>query len=301
MTRRPGGIICPLATPLDPDERLDRPGLLRLLDLVLPHIDGVFLLGSSGEFPLLRDEVADEVVEVAIAHIDGRLPVYVGVGDTSTARALDRLPRAAQSGADYAVVLSGFYHSVPDQPALETHFLRIAESSGLPVILYNIPQNTGNPLSPSTVASLAEHPNIAGIKDSSGDMISFLGFLGARSSTFSVMQGREHLAAASMWLGADGVISALANLTPDLLKRLATAVDRGHREEAIELQREVEEVARVFDQGHWLSALKLSLGTLGIGSGRVVAPQPALTEIQSRAALEVLMRAGLIPESEHGS
>ncbi len=300
MTTRPGGIVCPLATPLDHDERLDRAGLVQLIDRVLPYVDGIFLLGSSSEYPLLRDEVAAEVVEVAIDHIAGVVPVYIGVGDTSTARAVDRLPKAAESGANYAVALSGFYHSVPVQSALERHFLQIAESSRLPVILYNIPQNTANALTPQTVVSLAEHPNIVGIKDSSGDMISFSGFLGAQSPSFSVMQGREHLAAASMWLGADGVISALGNLTPNLLQRLAMAVRQGERVAALELQREVETVAQVFAQGHWLSALKVSLGVLGIGSGQIVSPQPALTDDQYSAVLGILKKVGLLSEAGHG-
>lgn len=299
MSKRPSGIVCPLATPLNRNEELDRRGLQRLVDRILPHVDGVFLLGSSSEFPLLRDTVSQEVVDVAIEHINRSVPVYVGVGATSTSRALQNLPRAVDAGADFAVALTGFYHAVPDQRAIKKHFLCIAEASELPVILYNIPQNTANPLRPSTVTSLAEHPNIVGIKDSSGDMIAFSAFLRSRSRTFSVMQGREQLAAASLWLGSDGIISALGNVAPDLLKRLLVAVQQSDREVALELQRQVDAVAEIFTHGHWLSALKASLEALGIGSGTPIGPQPTCTNDQKEAIRRILREVGVMPEQGH--
>lgn len=292
-TPRPVGIVAPLATPLDLDERLDRVTLAQHLEWVLPLLDGVFVLGTSGEFALLRSEVADAMVDATVAQVAGRLPVYVGVGDTGTTRALGNLRRARDAGATYAVACGPYYYSATSPEALAAHFEAIADASELPVLLYNIPQNTVSALTGPSVARLALHPNIAGIKDSSGDLFQFQRFLDCRSDSFRVLQGREQLAAASLWLGADGIISTLANFAPRLLQQLRTAVDVGDRSAALALQDRITALARVFDQGHWVSALKGALAELGMGGGRPAAPLPACTVDQRIAIRALLDTAGI--------
>ena len=148
------------------------------------------------------------------------------------------------------------------------YFEAIAARASAPVVLYNIPQNTHLTLAPSTVRILAGHPNIVGIKDSAGDWIAFDAFLALRADDFSVMQGREHLAAISLWSGADGVISAMANFAPRLLQALAAAIrDERPRSEILALQATIGELATVFDQGDWLSGLKVTLRVPGLGRG----------------------------------
>ncbi|MBF6613077.1 MAG: dihydrodipicolinate synthase family protein [Chloroflexi bacterium] len=288
-----GGIICPLATPLDDAEDLDVPALHLLLDRLLPDLDGVFALGSSGEFALLRPSTAEHLVDEVIAHVGGRVPVYVGVGDTGTARALANLKRLTRPGVDYIVACSSFYYPISDQDALAGHFLAIAEASSLPVLLYNIPQNTATPLAPATAARLAEHPNIVGMKDSWGDMMLHQEFLALLSSKFAVIQGREQLAAASLWLGGDGIISGLSNFAPELLQQIAVAVREGDRAKALEVQRAATTLAQVFDQGYWLSALKATLAELGIGNGRSAAPLPACTASQRANIRRILQVANI--------
>lgn len=288
------GIICPLATPLDDAEELDVPALHRLLDRLLPDLDGVFALGSSGEFALLKPATAERLVDEVIAHVRGRVPVFVGIGDTGTARTLSNLKRLARTGVDYIVACSSFYYPISDQDALAGHFLSIADASPLPVVLYNIPQNTATPLTPATAARLAEHPNIVGMKDSWGDMMLHQEFLALRSDKFHVIQGREQLAAASLWLGGDGIISGLANIAPALLQQIAAAVRDGDRALAIEAQRAATTLAQVFDQGYWLSALKATLADLGIGKGRTAAPLPECTPAQRANIHRLLLEANMV-------
>jgi dihydrodipicolinate synthase/N-acetylneuraminate lyase len=290
--------VCPIATPLDEDEQLDVTALDGLLERIAPNLDGVFALGSSGEFALLRESVADAVVDRVVERNDGQLPVYVGIGDTGTQRAIANAQRLAREGVDYLVACSSFYYPIHDQQALVRHFLTIAEASPRPLILYNIPQNTATPLDPGAALPLAEHPNIVGIKDSWGDMFIFQEFLALRSSEFAVMQGREQLAAASLWLGADGVISALSNVAPNLLRSLIDAVASNDREAAVHAQRRVTEVATIFEQGYWLSALKAALAELNIGTGRMAAPLPSVTDDQRVVIRQVL--AGARDESSGG-
>ena len=286
--RAPRGIVCPLATPLDDDERVDEAALRGLLDHVLPDIDGVLALGSSAEYALLRPDVAERVLDIVLEHVGGRVPVYVGSGDTGTGRAIDHLRRLARPGVECVVATSSYYYPLADQDALRGHFLALADAAPVPLVLYNIPQNTATNLSPSTVGELAAHPNIVALKDSWGDMFQFQEYMAVTPEAFPILQGREQLAAASLWLGADGVISALANVAPQLLQELVAAVRSGDRSAALLAQGRVSGVARMFDEGYWLSVLKVAIAGLGFGSGAAARPLPRLNAEQVARVLSLL-------------
>lgn len=296
--KKPGGIICPVATPLTDGEGLDVKSFHRLLERILSDLDGVFVLGSTGEFAFLSDQVADRIIEVTLEFVAGRLPVYIGCSDAGTKRAVERLERAKRAGIDFVVATSHYYYSINDQQALVDHFTTIADASPLPVILYNIPQNTGVALKAATTQKLAEHENIIGIKDSWGDMFLFQEFLALRNERFIVMQGREQLSAASLWLGADGIVSALPNIAPRMLQQLVNAIRSGEREEALKVQRAITRLAQVFEQGYWVSGLKAALYELGIGNGSATQPIPRCTPGQFRYIRQLLQEADLLPEKE---
>jgi 4-hydroxy-tetrahydrodipicolinate synthase len=292
----PGGIVCPLVSPLTDDGRLDEPVLRALIDALVPDLDGLFVLGSSGELTWLPDEVAQRVARVAVDQVGGRIPVYVGVGDTGLARTLARADRLAAAGADYLVVAAQFYYHVAEEARVVEHFVAVADRAAAPVVLYNIPQNTHLPLAPSVVGRLAEHPNVVGLKDSAGDWFAFERFLALRSDDFRVLQGREHLAAISLWSGADGVISSMANFAPRLLQDLAASVrDERPRREILALQARVGELAAVFEQGHWLAGLKATLQTLGWNVGEPGAPIPPYDAEQRRIVREIVATPELRP------
>ena len=291
---RPGGIVCPLVTPLTAEGRLDEAVLRGLIDALVPDLDGLFVLGSSGELTWLPDDVAQQVAQVAVEQVGGRIPVYVGVGDTGLDRTLARADRMADVGADYLVVAAPFYYPVASEARMVEYFETVAERAAAPIVLYNIPQNTHLSLAPSTVRSLAGHPNIVGIKDSAGDWIAFDRFLALRTIDFSVMQGREHLAAISLWSGADGVISAMANFAPRLLQALATSIREGRpRTETLALQAAVGSLASVFDQGDWLAGLKSTLRTLGWNVGEPSPPIPPYDAAQRLAVDGILSTPGM--------
>ncbi len=292
--RRPGGIVCPLATPLTADGRLDEAVLRDLIDALVPDLDGLFVLGSSGELTWLPDDVAERVARVAVQHIGGRIPVYVGAGDTGLRRTLDRVARLGDTGADYLVVAAPFYYAVESGARLVDHFATIADGAAAPVVLYNIPQNTHRSLPAADVALLAGHPKVAGIKDSAGDWFAFAEYLRLRSDAFSVLQGRERLAAISLSSGADGLISGMANVAPRLLGALSAAViGERPRAEILELQAQVDELAGIFDQGDWLAGLKCTLGVLGWSVGEPSLPIAPYDEAGRRAVEALLSRPSL--------
>src|SRR5690606_26084216 len=183
---RPSGIVCPIVTPLTNDESLDVAVFRQLIDRLVPDLDGLLVLGSTGEFALLRDEVAQQAVEIGVEQVDGRIPVYAGVGDTGTVRALERTQHAAAAGVDFALLTSPYYYGIPEEEALARHFLTIADASPIPVLIYNIPQNTYVHVTPALAEGLSAHPNIVGMKDSWGDMIQFQKFLALKGDRFSV-------------------------------------------------------------------------------------------------------------------
>ena len=286
---RPGGIVCPVVTPLTADGRLDETVFRALIDAQVPDLDGLFVLGSSGELTWLPDDVAERVARVAVDQVGGRIPVYLGVGDTGLSRTLARADRLAAAHPDYLVVTAPFYYHVADEARVVAHFVAVADRAPAPVLLYNIPQNTHLPLAPSVVARLAEHPNIVGLKDSAGDWFAFERFLALRSDGFSVLQGREHLAAISLWSGADGVISSMANFAPRLLQELAASVgDERPRRDTLALQALVGELAVVFEQGAWLAGLKATLQALGWDVGEPSAPIPSCDAGQRQVVREVV-------------
>ncbi|GAB4473224.1 MAG: 4-hydroxy-tetrahydrodipicolinate synthase [Anaerolineae bacterium] len=291
---RPAGMVCPIATPLTDDEGLDVAAYRRLLDRIVPHLDGVLVLGSTGEFALLEEAVAQRAVEVTVDHVAGRVPIYVGIGDTGTRRVLSKLPFLKEVGADYALVCSHFYYAVASDQALLDHYLTVADASPVPVLIYNITQNTHVNTPPHIMARLAKHPNVVGMKDSWGDMFQFQEFLRLQSDTFSVFQGREQLAASALWLGADGVVSALLNFAPEMLRRLAEQIAAGDHGSARETQLAINQLATLFDQGFWISALKVVLHRLGYGSERVAAPLPACSAVQKHNILRILAEAGIV-------
>jgi 4-hydroxy-tetrahydrodipicolinate synthase len=276
----PGGIICPIATPLDPLERVRTETLRDHVEALLPDVDGIFVTGSSGELPWLSPEAAAQAARTVIDQVAGRVPVYLGVGDTSTERTLARIDDAGSLGASYLVVAPPFYYPVGPAGLLR-HYTTIADRSPLPIVLYNIPQNTGTAIPPDVVRSLAGHGNVAGIKDSAGDAFAFQAYLRVTSAQgFAVLQGREQLMATSYWQGAVGLISALANIAPRLLQRLQDLIrGRGTHAEIVATQEQVSDLAGVFDQGYWLSALKAALGACGFEVGDPARPlEPCTTE-----------------------
>jgi dihydrodipicolinate synthase/N-acetylneuraminate lyase len=287
-------IVCPLPTPLRDGEELDVRGLRRLVERLVPDVDAFFLLGSSGENATLRDRVRLGLVEEATAAIAGRKPVWVGIGEAGTERAIDSARRVAPFGPDALVACGPYYFGAATQADLLAHHRRIADAVTAPVFLYDIPQLTGLALEPATVAALAEHPNVIGIKDSSGDFIRFQASLAAAGPGFLAYVGREDLLAAALWLGGTGVVSALAAVGPHLLRALISAALAGDRDEASRLQAEVSRAARVFFVAHPVASLKMALAAQGLIDPLTAGPMSGYDR-RSRARVRALLEeSGLL-------
>src|SRR6516165_7613657 len=165
------GIVPPVATPMQANEDLDLPRLRWFLDHLIENgVHGVFVLGTNSEFYALDEREKQEVVAAAVAHVNGRVPVFAGTGAESTREALRLTKMAEREGADGVSIITPYF-VIPSQQELFDHYRRIAEQTALPVILYNNPATCGGvKIDVDTTARLAEVPNILAIKDSSGDL-----------------------------------------------------------------------------------------------------------------------------------
>src|SRR5215470_2227498 len=222
------GIIPPVATPMQANEDLDLPRLKWFIDhLIANGVHGIFVLGTNSEFYALDEREKQEVIATAVAHVNKRVPVYAGTG-AETTREVVRLTKVAErEGADGVSVITPYFVS-PTQQEIRDHYRRIAESTSLPVVLYNNPSTCGGvKIDVDTVARLAEIPNIAAIKDSSGDLQNTNEYLRVVPERFSVLQGRDTLIYQSLIFGARGAVPATGNVAPRLLVDIYEAAMRG--------------------------------------------------------------------------
>lgn len=226
------GSICALVTPFADDGGLDEAAFLRFLDM---HLEagtrGVVVAGSTGEAAMLDEDEYLSLLEMAVRHIGGRLPVLAGTGTSGTAKTVRLTRMARDRGVDAALVVTPYYVR-PTQEGLYQHFREVAEFGGLPLLLYNVPGRTGCDLLPETVARLMQCPGIIGIKEAVAAPERMLELLRLRTEDFSVLSGDDDSACASMLAGADGVISVAANVVPGRFAELCDHARAGRREQA---------------------------------------------------------------------
>ena len=220
------GVITALITPLR-DGNVDEAAFVKLLERqIAAGVHGVVPMGTTGESATLHPDEHKRVVELAVATAAGRIRVIAGAGSSATDKAIELAAHAKAVGADGALVVAPYYNR-PSQAGMTAHFRAIADAVQLPIVLYNVPGRTGSDLANETVAALAEHPNVVGIKDATGDM-SRISWMHARiGEGFSYLSGDD-----PSWLGyaahgGHGVISVTSNVAPEAMVALHTAMAAG--------------------------------------------------------------------------
>ncbi|NGM68060.1 dihydrodipicolinate synthase family protein [Natronolimnobius sp. AArcel1] len=223
------GITCPVVTPFNEDESIDDDALRTLVDsLQSAGIDAVFPNGTTGEFASLSPDERRRILEIVVDEVDGELPVVAGAGATSVVETLEYIDEAAEIGADAAVIVPPYFHTANAPAGNQRYFEAVADESALPLLLYNIPACTGQEIAIDTVSAVADHENIIGLKDSSGDLEYFLGAMRATPAEFLHLQGYDSLLAPALRMGADGGVNALSNAVPEAFVELydTTETDR---------------------------------------------------------------------------
>ncbi|MGY4765608.1 dihydrodipicolinate synthase family protein [Kribbella sp. CWNU-51] len=302
------GVVPPLVTPLTPEYDVDTASLARLIQYQLTGgVDGVFVLGTSGEGTFLTDEQRQVVLETAVAEVSGQVPVLAGVIDTSTSRASAHVSAALKAGVDGLVATAPFYAAT--HPAeIERHFTRLASLAGdTPLYAYDIPSRVGTKLPASLMISLGQQGVIAGVKDSSGQETSLRQLVLSRRDAgldgFAIMTGSEVTVDSALAFGVDGVVPGLGNVDPAGYVRLFDASVAG---DAAAARAEQDRLFRLFEiidvadrsrmgaSSAALGAFKAGLYLLGVIDCPVTAyPCIPLSEQEIAGIRPLLDRAGL--------
>jgi 4-hydroxy-tetrahydrodipicolinate synthase len=291
------GIIPPVATPMKDNEDLDLPRLKWFLDhLIGQGVHGVFVLGTNSEFYALDEGEKQAVIATAVAHVNRRLPVFAGTGAESTREAVRLTKMAEREGADGVSVITPYFVS-PSQQEIFEHYRRVAESTSLPVVLYNNPATCGGvKIDVDTVARLAEIPNVAAIKDSSGDLQNTNEYIRVVPERFAVLQGRDTIILPSLMFGAQGAIPAAANIAPALAVEIYEAFRKGDLTAAKTAQLRLNPVRMSLTLGTSPGGVKAGLSLLGIPLGPCRAPVGKFSADKLKAVRVLLVQAGLLKE-----
>jgi 4-hydroxy-tetrahydrodipicolinate synthase len=295
------GIIPPLVTPLKDYKTIDISGTERLIEHVLAGgVHGLFILGTSGEGPSLSYKLRYEFTEKACRQIDGRVPVLVGITDTSIIESLSLAKKAADVGADAVVATPPYYFS-NSQPELIRYFSHLADNSPLPLFLYNMPSHTKTKILPETVKELSIHPNIIGLKDSSGDLNYLQMVLQLIDNTlnFPLLVGPEELLMQAMLSGSSGGVNGGANMFPKLYVEMYEAATQKDFERMSKLQKRILTISRSFysignSPMSYLQGVKCVLSVMGICSGELAIPSQKLDESDRQLVEQRLLELNLL-------
>jgi 4-hydroxy-tetrahydrodipicolinate synthase len=223
-----GRVVTAMVTPFHADGTLDLAGAARLAGhLVDTGSDGLVVGGTTGESPTLREDELWDLVAAVRTAVPGHVRVTVGTGTNDTVRTIERTVRAGAAGADAVLVVTPYYNR-PSQPGLVAHFTSVAAATELPVLLYDIPSRTGRELTLGTLVTLAEVPNIVGVKDATGDLGKAADVIaatrGARGG-FDVWSGSDEVNLPLLAVGAVGVVSVSAHLVGAELAEMVRVAD----------------------------------------------------------------------------
>jgi 4-hydroxy-2-oxoglutarate aldolase len=237
-------------------------------------LDGYVLLGSTGEFPLLSEAERDAVLAAAREATPRDRLMIAGTGADSTVLTIGQTRRAAEIGADAALVITPHYftRAFTQSPAQIRHYLAVAEASPIPIVLYNDPANTGVNLEPDAVARIAEHPNVCGIKDSSGNIAQDAQIIHLTPKSFHVLVGSAAALVPSLAIGSSGGILALAAVAPREYVEIHALARQGRWEEAKALAARMILADRGVPGRYGIGGLKAALDLLGFYGGPCRAP-----------------------------
>jgi 4-hydroxy-tetrahydrodipicolinate synthase len=283
-----------LVTPFKQDQSIDEEALRRFVDFQIEGgIDFVVPCGTTGESPALSDEEHRRVVEIVIEQTRGRVPVIAGAGGNNTAHVIKLARECERLGADGLLSVSPYYNK-PTQEGLYQHFKAIAESTRLPIILYNVPPRTNVNILPETVARLADIHNIIGVKEASGDISQIADILMRVPAEFKVLSGDDSMTLPLIAVGGVGLISVASNEAPREMTALTRACLENKWDEARRLNRELWALMKVNFIETSPGPVKAALAMMGLIKEAYRLPMvPVKQETRDRVRA-VLVDSGLL-------
>lgn len=291
------GIVPPIAVPIDSEERLDEARLRKHIDFMIDGgVSGILAFGSNGEFYMQDEDEQEEIISVIMDQVNGRVPVYMGIGEIRTKKCIKLAHMGMKHGAKAISILQPMFLK-PSADELYTHFATIADSiEGTPMILYNNPGRTGYGIPQDVVERLVhEKENVIGMKDSSGDITQTEEFIRRnRDVGFRVMCGKDTLIFAGLSVGAIGAVCCTANFLPELVCSIYDKFMAGDLKGSLEAQFTLNPIRLQMDKSSFPVATKDLANILGHEVGRPYLPSKPSPEGQQEALKDVLRKYGYL-------
>jgi dihydrodipicolinate synthase/N-acetylneuraminate lyase len=286
------GIIPPVITAFDKNGAFDEKAQREIISFLTPKVHGFYPTGTYGSGPLMTAEERKRVAEVIVDEVGGRVPVIVHVGAITTAQAVELAKHAEAIGADAVGAIPPYYYRYPESDLLD-HFRALIEAVKIPVFAYNNPGLSNNPLTPAMLKTLADE-GLAGLKDSSFDLITFCKFLEVIDNPgFVHIVGTEAIAAAAVEAGAQGIISGLANVWPERVAELWAALEANDGRRAGQAQIRVLKARSILKYAPTLVVCYDVLKMRGVNAGFPRRPYSPLDEETKERVKEAFTKEGL--------
>ena len=272
-------MLTAMVTPMHASGAVDYDGAARLAEYLVTDMrnDGLVISGTTGESPTTSDEEKARLLAAVMEAVGGRAVVVAGVGTNDTAHSCELARAAEEAGAHGLLVVTPYYNK-PPQSGLVEHFTRIADATGLPNLLYDIPGRTGTPIAPETLIQLAEHPRIVAVKDAKADFGAASRVMLATSLAF--YSGEDMVNLPWLSLGAAGFVSVVGHIVGDRLHDMIDAYTAGQVAEALRIHRELLPVYTGLFRSQGVIMTKAALSLLGLPGGVVRPPLPDATEAE---------------------
>ena len=287
------GAITAIVTPFK-DGKLDEGAYRELIEFQIKGgINGIVPCGTTGESATLSHEEHKRVVEACVDQVKKRVPVVAGSGSNNTAEALELTLHAQAAGADYALLITPYYNK-PTQEGLYQHFKTIAEGTSIPIVVYNVPSRTSVNLLPETVARLAEFPNIAAIKEATGDLKQCAKIVELCGDKITLISGDDFTVLPLLAIGGKGVISVVSNVVPQDMAGMCAAFFKGDLKTAQKLHYKMWPLMEAMFYETNPTPAKTALKMMGKISGEVRQPLCPMSTANEDKLRQVLKKYGLI-------
>lgn len=287
------GTFVAIVTPFK-NGRVDEKALRGLIDYQISGgVDGIVPCGTTGESATLNHEEHDQVIRITVDACQGKVSVLAGTGSNSTQEAVELTRYAQEAGANGSLQITPYYNK-PSQEGLYQHFSTIADSTDLPIILYNVPSRTSVNMCPETVARLAKTDNIVGIKEASGSLQAISEIIERCGKDFTILSGDDVLLWPILALGGKGVISVTANILPEKVSAICKAVSNGDLVKARDLHYEMRDINEILFIDTNPVPVKAALHLMGKIENEIRMPLVKLSNSHLEKIEEVLNKHGLI-------
>jgi 4-hydroxy-tetrahydrodipicolinate synthase len=294
MKLRIEGIWCPMATPLKKDGSVDTARTKILVDFLIEGgVDGLFPLGTSGEFALLSDAERKKVSETVVDQANGRVPVAVGVSDPCFDKVLRYSEEAKTAGADAIVATPPYYYTITDE-AMYHFYKKLSETSGMPLLAYNIPEWTHNFIPPEIVKRLADEKLIVGMKYTEYNFLNLIKFHEAAGRKIAIFTGSDALTCANLEFGGSGAVIGISNVAPKKASSIFDDFKNGNLQKARKTQLELLPVIEAIGMGKFPAGLKEVMKLIGMPVGDVKAPLLPLSQAERAEVNRLMKRSGLL-------